>query len=88
MAVLACWCVMFNTFGYINAFGIYEAYYKEKFLHNQTESNIAWIGLIQTFFMLSAGLVSGPLMDRSGPKVKPEVKGLVTNLLTPIIITP
>lgn len=21
MAVLACWCVMFNTFGYINAFG-------------------------------------------------------------------
>lgn len=21
MAVVACWCVMFNTFGYINAFG-------------------------------------------------------------------
>ena len=21
MAVLGCWCVMFNTFGYINAFG-------------------------------------------------------------------
>jgi hypothetical protein len=21
MAVLACWCIMFNTFGYLNAFG-------------------------------------------------------------------
>jgi hypothetical protein len=21
MTVLACWCVMFNTFGYMNAFG-------------------------------------------------------------------
>lgn len=21
LAVLACWCIMFNTFGYINAFG-------------------------------------------------------------------
>ncbi|KAJ6028196.1 MFS monocarboxylate transporter [Penicillium herquei] len=69
LAVLACWCVMFNTFGYINAFGIYEAYYEEKFLKNETSSSIAWIGSLQTFFMFSSGLVSGPLMDRFGPKV-------------------
>ncbi|PWY65614.1 putative MFS monocarboxylate transporter [Aspergillus sclerotioniger CBS 115572] len=68
MAVLACWCVMFNTFGYINAFGIYEAYYKNTFLQNQSESNIAWIGSLQAFFMFSAGLISGPLMDRYGPR--------------------
>ncbi|KAJ5721859.1 MFS monocarboxylate transporter [Penicillium malachiteum] len=69
LAVLACWCVMFNTFGYINAFGIYEAYYEETFLKNEISSNIAWIGSLQTFFMFSAGLISGPLMDRFGPKV-------------------
>ncbi|KAJ5716852.1 MFS monocarboxylate transporter, partial [Penicillium malachiteum] len=69
LAVLACWCVMFNTFGYINAFGIYEAYYKETFLKNETLSNNSWIGSLQTFFMFSAGLVSGPLMDRFGPKL-------------------
>ncbi|KAJ5727629.1 MFS monocarboxylate transporter [Penicillium malachiteum] len=69
LAVLACWCVMFNTFGYINAFGIYETYYQETFLKNETSSNIAWIGSLQTFFMFSAGLVSGPLMDRFGPRV-------------------
>ncbi|OOF89864.1 hypothetical protein ASPCADRAFT_212429 [Aspergillus carbonarius ITEM 5010] len=60
---------MFNTFGYINAFGIYEAYYKNTFLHNESDSNIAWIGSLQAFFMFSAGLISGPLMDRYGPRL-------------------
>ncbi|KAJ5676118.1 hypothetical protein N7462_009015 [Penicillium macrosclerotiorum] len=69
LAVLACWCVMFNTFGYINAFGIYESYYRSTFLKNESESNIAWIGSLQVFFMFSAGLVSGPMMDRYGPKI-------------------
>ncbi|RAH44661.1 MCT family MFS transporter [Aspergillus brunneoviolaceus CBS 621.78] len=69
LAVLSCWCVMFNTFGYINAFGIYEAYYQSTFLKNESASNIAWIGSLQAFFMLSAGLISGPLMDRYGPRI-------------------
>ncbi|KAJ5989590.1 MFS monocarboxylate transporter [Penicillium waksmanii] len=69
LAVLACWCIMFNTFGYINAFGIYESYYQATFLQEQSESNIAWIGSLQVFFMFSGGLVSGPMMDRYGPKV-------------------
>ncbi|PYH95492.1 putative MFS transporter [Aspergillus ellipticus CBS 707.79] len=69
MAVLACWCVMFNTFGYINAFGIYEAYYSNTFLKDESDSNIAWIGSLQAFFMFSAGLISGPLMDRYGPRI-------------------
>ncbi|KAH8671582.1 putative MFS monocarboxylate transporter [Xylariales sp. PMI_506] len=68
LAVAACWCVMFNTFGYINAFGIYVAYYKTTFLADQSESSIAWIGSLQAFFMFAAGLVSGPMMDRYGPK--------------------
>ncbi|RAH76811.1 putative MFS transporter [Aspergillus japonicus CBS 114.51] len=68
LAVVACWCVMFNTFGYINAFGIYEAYYQSTFLQNESASNIAWIGSLQAFFMFSAGLISGPLMDRYGPR--------------------
>ncbi|KAJ5305966.1 hypothetical protein PENANT_c015G03472 [Penicillium antarcticum] len=69
LTVLSGWCVMFNTFGYINAFGIYESYYKVTFLSNQSESNIAWIGSLQAFFMFSGGLISGPMMDRYGPKV-------------------
>ncbi|OKL64276.1 hypothetical protein UA08_00235 [Talaromyces atroroseus] len=68
-AVAACWCVMFNTFGYINAFGIYQAYYKQTFLSNESDSNISWIGSLQVFFMFAGGLVAGPLMDRYGPKI-------------------
>jgi MFS family permease len=48
---------------------IFESYYKSTMLPNESNSNIAWIGSIQVFFMFSAGLVSGPLMDRYGPKV-------------------
>ncbi|KAF5860653.1 hypothetical protein ETB97_001286 [Aspergillus alliaceus] len=69
LTVLSCWCVMFNTFGYINAFGIYDAYYKQTFLKNESDSNISWIGSLQVFFMFSAGLISGPMMDRYGPKI-------------------
>ncbi|OGE47147.1 hypothetical protein PENARI_c059G07417 [Penicillium arizonense] len=47
---------------------IYESYYKATFLSAQSESHIAWIGSLQAFFMFSAGLISGPMMDRYGPK--------------------
>ncbi|CAI7579030.1 unnamed protein product [Penicillium manginii] len=66
LAVLACWCIMFNTFGYINAFGYADVQNEN---NDQSDSNIAWIGSLQVFFMFSGGLVSGPLMDRYGPKV-------------------
>jgi MFS family permease len=48
---------------------IYEAYYKNTLLQDQSPSSIAWIGSLQTFFLFAAGLISGPLMDRYGPKV-------------------
>ncbi|KAH8705640.1 putative MFS monocarboxylate transporter [Talaromyces proteolyticus] len=68
-AVVSCWCIMFNTFGYINAFGIYQSYYSQNLLQSESESNLAWIGSIQVFFMFSGGLIAGPLMDRYGPKI-------------------
>jgi len=34
-----------------------------------SESTISWIGSLQVFFMFAAGLISGPLADRYGPKV-------------------
>lgn len=69
LAVVGCWCVMFFTFGYLNAFGIYEAYYLETFLKNHSPSDVAWIGSIQVFAQFSGGLISGPICDRWGPQV-------------------
>jgi hypothetical protein len=48
---------------------VYEEYYAETFLSNESASNIAWIGSIQSFFQFSAGTISGPITDRYGPRV-------------------
>jgi hypothetical protein len=70
LAVVGCWCVMFFTFGYLNAFGIYEAYYLETFLKAHSPSDVAWIGSIQIFVQFSGSLISGPICDRWGPQVR------------------
>jgi MFS family permease len=51
---------------------VYEAYYKNTLLRNESNSSIAWIGSLQAYFMYSSGLVSGPLMDRYGPRVRQQ----------------
>ncbi|KAF7586459.1 hypothetical protein BBP40_008819 [Aspergillus hancockii] len=85
MAVVGGWCLMFKTFGCINAFGIYEAYYKQTFLKNESESTIAWIGSLQVFFMFSAGLISGSFMDSYGPKVHTSLPSSnITHLPRPV----
>ncbi|KAK7045204.1 MFS general substrate transporter [Favolaschia claudopus] len=37
----------FATFGYVNSWGVFQAYYQEKLLHSSTPSEISWIGSIQ-----------------------------------------
>jgi len=60
---------MFFTFGYINAFGVYEDYYLNTKLPSESPSNIAWIGSLQLFFQFFGGLVSGPITDINGPRI-------------------
>jgi len=69
LTVAGCWCVMLFTFGYLNAFGIYETYYLETFMKDHTPSDVAWIGSIQIFAQFSGSLFSGPICDRWGPLV-------------------
>ncbi|KAL3455756.1 major facilitator superfamily domain-containing protein [Aspergillus heterothallicus] len=61
--------VMLCTLGYVNSWGVYQAYYQEHQLRGETSSAISWIGSLQIFFMFSASLVGGPLFDRYGAKV-------------------
>ncbi|KAG8747617.1 hypothetical protein FRC10_000160 [Ceratobasidium sp. 414] len=49
--VAGAWLVLFCTFGYVNAFGVFEDYYSREYMTNKTSSDIAW------------GLVSGKLFD-------------------------
>ncbi|KZP29024.1 MFS general substrate transporter [Athelia psychrophila] len=54
----------FSTFGYVNAWGVFQAYYEETILKDSSPSSIAWIGSIQV-----PGLVTGRLFDRGYFKV-------------------
>ena len=60
--VLGSWCVLFCTFGLVNSFGVYQAYY-EATLPGTSASAISWVGSIQGSLLLCCGLVSGPLFD-------------------------
>ncbi|KAF7419342.1 hypothetical protein PC9H_001929 [Pleurotus ostreatus] len=54
-------CVTTVTFGYANAFGVYQDTYTRS--HTASASNVSWIGSTQLFFLHAMGLVAGKLLD-------------------------
>ncbi|KAJ7186131.1 major facilitator superfamily domain-containing protein [Mycena filopes] len=52
-----------STFGYANAWGVFQAYYQETLLKDVAPSNIAWIGSIQVSLVFGPGLITGRLFD-------------------------
>lgn len=59
--VLGAWLVLFATFGYVNAFGVYQAYYRERL--GVSASAISWIGSVQIWLQFSMGLIWGRAFD-------------------------
>ncbi|KAJ1301772.1 hypothetical protein OPQ81_009001 [Rhizoctonia solani] len=57
------WLILFCSFGYVNAFGVYQDYYTRIYMTNKTSSDIAWIGSTQLCLQFLMGLVSGKLFD-------------------------
>ncbi|KAJ7932789.1 major facilitator superfamily domain-containing protein [Mycena leptocephala] len=62
MTVAGAWLV-FSTFGYLYAFGVYENFYVLEYLPNYSPSSIAWIGSFQLMMPFALGIVSGKLFD-------------------------
>lgn len=62
--VLGGFFLFFNTWGILNAFGVFQTYYESGALFTETSSNISWIGSIQSFMVLVVGFFSGPIFDR------------------------
>lgn len=50
--------------GVVNTFGVYQSYYENTLLPNYSASSISWIGTVQGFLLLMAGLVVGPIYDK------------------------
>ncbi|KAJ7153098.1 major facilitator superfamily domain-containing protein [Mycena crocata] len=53
----------FATFGYVNSWGVFQAYYQQKLLHNSSPSQISWIGSIQHATIFLPALLIGRLFD-------------------------
>jgi len=55
--------INFCTFGYINAFGVYQDYYTRVLLSDRTASDISWIGSFQLFMLYAPGALVGRAFD-------------------------
>ncbi|KAK8024537.1 hypothetical protein PG993_012603 [Apiospora rasikravindrae] len=64
LQVLGSWCLVFNTWGLIVTFGVYQAYYERGTLFNSSSSNISWIGALQSLMVFAVGAFVGPVYDR------------------------
>ncbi|GAA5903483.1 hypothetical protein JCM6882_006559 [Rhodosporidiobolus microsporus] len=62
--VLGGWLLMFASFGYVNAFGVFQSYYKLAVFPEKSEEDISWIGSIQLCLFFLMSLVAGPLFDK------------------------
>ncbi|KAK3724164.1 hypothetical protein LTR37_001288 [Vermiconidia calcicola] len=64
MQVLSSFFIFFNTWGIVNAFGIYQTYYEHGILEGSSPSDISWIGSIEAFLLMLVGSVAGPIYDK------------------------
>lgn len=53
--------VVFNTWGYITSFGVFQTYYVTAL--NQPPSSISWVGSVQIFLLFFIGTFSGRATD-------------------------
>lgn len=53
--------IIFNTWGYINSFGVFQTYYTSEL--NRPPSDISWVGSIQIFLLFFIGTFSGRATD-------------------------
>ncbi|KAG9000097.1 hypothetical protein FRB94_002097 [Tulasnella sp. JGI-2019a] len=68
LVVFGCFCASFSTFGFANAFGVFQAYY-EGVIPGATQSTIAWIGSLQYCLIFLPGFIAGHLADKGYFKI-------------------
>ncbi|KAF1942665.1 MFS general substrate transporter [Clathrospora elynae] len=60
--VLCAWFAILNSWGFVNSFGAFQAYYES--ILPEPASAISWIGSIQACLMFAVGMFSGRALDR------------------------
>ncbi|KAH8807666.1 MFS monocarboxylate transporter [Xylogone sp. PMI_703] len=62
--VLASFFAYFATWGFVQSFGVYQAYYEITLLKTYSPSQISWIGSVESFLLVIGGVITGPVYDR------------------------
>ncbi|KAB2573373.1 Aspyridones efflux protein apdF [Lasiodiplodia theobromae] len=60
--------LQFCSFGYVNACGIFQYYYQDSLLADQSSSSLAWITTLQVFLLFLFGPFVGQLIDVYGSR--------------------
>ncbi|KAF4603456.1 hypothetical protein EYR38_003869 [Pleurotus pulmonarius] len=72
----------FSTFGYVNAWGVFQSYYEQEILPTTSPSTIAWIGSIQYSLIFLPGLFFGRLFDLGYFKIPLLISSTILVLAT------
>ncbi|KIM89623.1 hypothetical protein PILCRDRAFT_191632 [Piloderma croceum F 1598] len=86
LVVIGAACNNAATFGLINSWGVFQAYYETNIMSGISASQIAWIGSIQYSLVFLPGLLVGWLFDlgyHKIPVVGASALFIVTTFLTP-----
>ncbi|KAF5374180.1 hypothetical protein D9615_008864 [Tricholomella constricta] len=68
LTVFGAFMALFCTFGHMNSFGTYQAWYHGHQLQTFTPSTISWIGSLQLWVFFFSGCPIGQLFDKYGPR--------------------
>ncbi|KAF9893860.1 hypothetical protein FE257_010030 [Aspergillus nanangensis] len=85
LAILGSFAAFFCSVGFINAFGVFQDYYRAHQLSAHSDFDISWIGSFATFMLFGCGPLAGILVDRKGPTL-PLVAGSL-GMLVAIFMT-
>ncbi|KAH9919152.1 MFS general substrate transporter [Epithele typhae] len=68
LTVLGAFLALFCTFGQLNSFGTFQAFYADHQLQHLPASTISWIGSLQLWVFFFSGGFVGRLFDAFGPR--------------------
>ncbi|KAE9387169.1 MFS general substrate transporter [Gymnopus androsaceus JB14] len=62
--VLGAFLIQFCGFGYTASFGVFQDFYTQVYITNESSSAISWIGGINAFMTITGGVVAGKFFDK------------------------
>ncbi|KPV72358.1 uncharacterized protein RHOBADRAFT_18141 [Rhodotorula graminis WP1] len=57
------WCISFTSWGFTNAYGVFQTYYQANQLSEYSHSDISWIGSLQLALVLACAILVGKAFD-------------------------